>query len=61
MTFIEAMQRAAHLAGECRIWREHGPELVIDGLGQVHIKADCLYAGDLLDMDDWQIKHAEIA
>lgn len=56
MTFLKALKRAAALGrSEVTIYRNNGPEFVIDRLGQVRLRADCLYVGDMLDLHDWRI------
>ena len=55
MNFLRALTTATQIDTEdVRLFRPHGPEFVIDSLGQMRLTSDCLYVGDILDMDDWQ-------
>jgi hypothetical protein len=58
MTFLEALTAAKDKIEwiEVRVFRVDGPSFVLDELSQMRLEIDCLYLGDIFDMDDWQIE-----
>lgn len=57
MTFLEAMEALADRDTGCAmVRRPNGPIFTVNHLGQMTAHNDCLYVGDVLDLNDWTVE-----
>lgn len=60
MKFLDALLVARDTASSfVRVSRPNGPSLRLDDLGGLVLEENCLYLGDIFDLEDWQIEELE--
>lgn len=60
LTFLEAVDAASRRRTEnATIARPSGPEFTVDHLGQVTMRNNCLYLGDVLEFADWSAESVD--